>query len=241
MRARWIALLIVLGISAGAGAQVSYVTAIGANANYPNGTLTANFVAPAGSSQLQYLNLHFPFTVSTPLDSAGNWSLSVVDTSSLSPAPSGGQWRFTLCSQAGGYVQPTCYNVTLAVTCINNGSCSGSTLNISSSFTAAPVPAGGAGIANIQLTVGTTQVPANGCLPTNTTYNTATMTGAASTNTAVFWPAASLASIAGWTPATPGLYFNGYFTANTLNWQICNNSSTANTPGASTTWNVSAK
>jgi hypothetical protein len=95
-------------------------------------------------------------------------------------------------------------------------------------------------ITNIGVAVGTTTIPANGCLPTNTTYYTASMVGVTSASTFTFTPNASVASITGWTPAGPIPYFNAYPTANTLNWQICNNSTPGITPGSTTTWNVSA-
>jgi hypothetical protein len=100
-------------------------------------------------------------------------------------------------------------------------------------------PPAGSGPSNITITVGATAVPANSCLPTNTTFNTATMTSLATTMTLSFTPNASIASATGWEPSGPTLYFNAYPTANTLNWQVCNNSAASITP-TSTTWNVSA-
>lgn len=132
------ALLYLLPLAAVAQ-QASFVTMIGTNANYANGTMTANFFPPANSSQFDYLKYHFPFTVSAPLSSGGVWSLSLGDTSSVLPANS--QWRLQLCS-AGTFGAPTCFTVTMAVTCINNGSCSGTTLDLTSSFAGAPFPPG---------------------------------------------------------------------------------------------------
>jgi hypothetical protein len=144
MRARWILLLLltVLCVPTIAAAQVSFVAASGTTASYANGTMTANFFPPAGSSQFDYLKEHFPFTVSSPLNGSGAWSMSLADTSTLIPA--GSQWRMTMCS-ATGFGTPTCYNVVLPVTCVNNVSCSGSALNMSSSFSGAPTPGSGGG------------------------------------------------------------------------------------------------
>ncbi|HMF74281.1 MAG TPA: SGNH/GDSL hydrolase family protein [Bryobacteraceae bacterium] len=130
-------LLIALGWPALAGAQVSFVTTTGTNANYANGTITANFLPPANSSQLAYLKQHFPFTVSAPLNASGAWTMSLADTSTLIPASS--QWRLQLCSP-GTFGAPTCFTVITPVTCVSNVSCSGSTLDLTSSFAGAPVP-----------------------------------------------------------------------------------------------------
>jgi hypothetical protein len=100
---------------------------------------------------------------------------------------------------------------------------------------------GSSGPANVTITVDTTSVPANSCLPTVTTYFTATMVGLDATMVPVFAHAADIASISGWTPATPGLYFNPLPTAGVLKWQICNGTAIDIIPGGSTTWNVSAK
>lgn len=100
---------------------------------------------------------------------------------------------------------------------------------------------GGSGAIHAQITVGTTSVPANSCLPTATTYSTATMTGVTTSMVFTFGWSANYSGVSGWTPATPGLYFTSYPTANTLNYQVCNATSTAIVPGSSTIWNVSAQ
>jgi hypothetical protein len=130
------AMLLALPIAA-AAQTASFVTMIGTNANYANGSMTANFLPPANSSQFDYLKYRFPFTVSAPLNSSGAWSMSLADTSTVLPASS--QWRLQLCSPAT-FGAPTCSTVTMAVTCVNNGSCSGTTLDLSSSFAGAPLP-----------------------------------------------------------------------------------------------------
>ena len=100
---------------------------------------------------------------------------------------------------------------------------------------------GGSSVIHATITVGTTSVPANSCLPTGTTYSTATMTGVTTSMTFSFTWSTDYSAVSGWTPSTPGLYFTSYPTANTLNYQVCNATSTAIVPGSSTTWNVSAQ
>ena len=109
--------------------------------------------------------------------------------------------------------------------------------------TAGTVPSGGGGgtIIHTTISVGTTSVPANSCLPTGTTYSTATMTGVTTDMTFHFGWSADYSAVSGWTPGTPGLYFTAYPTANTLNYQVCNATGTAIVPGSSTTWNVTAQ
>jgi hypothetical protein len=100
---------------------------------------------------------------------------------------------------------------------------------------------GGGTILHTTIAVGTTSVPANSCLPTGTTYSTATMTGVTTAMTFHFGWSADYSAVSGWTPGTPGLYFTSYPTANTLNYQVCNATGTAIVPGSSTTWNVTAQ
>ena len=96
--------------------------------------------------------------------------------------------------------------------------------------------------ANIQVTVGTTTVSANSCLPTNTTYYTATLTGLTTSMGILFTPSTDFSGIIGWNMNEAGqLYFNLYPTAGTVNYQVCNGTGTSITPGSSTVWNVSAK
>jgi hypothetical protein len=137
MRVKLIA-LICLALPLLAGAQVSFVTVTGSNTNYPNGTMRADFVVPANASQASYSSQRFSILENVPLNSSGAWSLSVADNTSLVPPLS--QWQLTLCSQGTYLVAPTCYKVTMPVTCIHNSSCSGSTLDLTSVFAAAPVP-----------------------------------------------------------------------------------------------------
>jgi hypothetical protein len=140
MRITKMIVLLLMALPAVAGAQVSFVTVTGSNANYPNGTLTANFNPPANTSANSYSNQRFPLTQSATLNASGVWSLQVADNTTLYPA--GSQWQLNLCSQGTYLVAPTCYLVTMPVSCVGNGSCSGSTLNLTSTFAAAPVPPG---------------------------------------------------------------------------------------------------
>jgi hypothetical protein len=91
-------------------------------------------------------------------------------------------------------------------------------------------------IANTTITVGTTAIGANTC----TSNATATMTGAATTSTFTFTPNASVTGVTGW-GSTGGLVIAAYPTANTLNYSVCNQTGASITPGASVTFNVSAR
>ena len=96
---------------------------------------------------------------------------------------------------------------------------------------------GGAVIANIQITTGTTAVPANTC----TTNTPTTMTGLLTTSSIIPpAPTTSTAAVTGW-GAVGGLSFTYYPTANTFNWSVCNTTATSITPGGSLTWNVGAR
>jgi hypothetical protein len=144
-------LLSILALPAILLAQVSFVAASGTTASYAGGTMTANFLAPAGSAQLPYLNLHFPFSVSSPINGSGAWSMSLADNSTMSPAPAGSQWRMQMCSAPTPTAGPFCFQVILPVTCVNNVNCSGSALNMSSSFAGAPNPPSGGGGSSVTL------------------------------------------------------------------------------------------
>jgi hypothetical protein len=96
----------------------------------------------------------------------------------------------------------------------------------------------GGGVANTTVTVGTTAVAANSC----STVATATMTGLATTMTLNFTPNSDVHSVTGWGPGTPGLYIIAWPSAsNTASYYVCNSSASSITPGASVTFNVSAK
>ena len=92
------------------------------------------------------------------------------------------------------------------------------------------------GIANVQITTGTSQIAANSC-----TSNTATtMTGLAATSSILPpTPTSSTIGVTGW--GTNGLNFKYYVTTNTFNWSVCNVTGSAITPGASITWNVGSR
>lgn len=126
-----------------AGAQVGFVTVTGSNANYPNGTLTANFTPPPNTSQSSYSGQRFPIVQSANLSASGVWSMQLADNTTLLPPFS--QWQIKLCSQGTYLVAPTCYLVTMPITCVRNSSCSGSILDLTSVFAAAPIPPGTGG------------------------------------------------------------------------------------------------
>ena len=92
------------------------------------------------------------------------------------------------------------------------------------------------GIANVQITTGTSSIAANSC-----TANTATtMTGLAATSVIIPpTPTSSTVGVTGW--GSDSLVFRYYVAANTFNWSVCNVTSSAITPGASITWNVGAR
>lgn len=96
---------------------------------------------------------------------------------------------------------------------------------------------GGSGIANIQITTGTTAVAANTC----TTNTATTMAGLLTTSSIVSpAPTSSTAAVTGW-GAVGGLSFDYYVTAGTFNWCVKNTTATSITPGGSVTWNVGAR
>lgn len=233
-----LAALLLLLLPALAGAQVaSFVTMTGTNANYPAGTLTANFLPPANSSQFDYLKYHFPFTVSTTLSGGGAWSMSLADTSTVLPASS--QWRLQLCS-VGTFGAPTCYSVVMAITCVNNVSCSGTTLDLTSTFAAAPVPPTGQGnvvkIASGATALHTALITSLGCDTT-----TATATGVLSTDALSWNPNGSIKAVTGYVPSlSGGLTISPFVAAGQVGWDVCNWTGTSITPGAVTiNWAVS--
>jgi hypothetical protein len=93
------------------------------------------------------------------------------------------------------------------------------------------------GIANTTVTIGTTAIAANTC----TTVATATMTGLALTSTLNFTPSFDVASTTGW-GATGGLTIDAWpSSTNTMSYKTCNQTASSITPGASVTFNVSAR
>jgi hypothetical protein len=92
-------------------------------------------------------------------------------------------------------------------------------------------------IANTTVTIGTTAIAANTC----NTVTTATMTGLATTSTINFTPNADVAATTGW-GGTGGLVIDAWpSAANTLSYKTCNQTAASITPGASVTFNVSAR
>lgn len=100
-----------------------------------------------------------------------------------------------------------------------------------------PVANGGSpAIANTTTAVGTTAIGANTC----TSATTVTMTGLATTSTVNFTPNADVSGTTGW-GSSGGLVIDAWPTANTLNYKVCNQTASIITPGASVTFNVSAR
>jgi hypothetical protein len=143
MRTRFLVLLLCLLPQLALAQTASFVTVTGGNTNYPNGTMTANFAPPANTSANSYSGQRFPIIFAANLNASGAWNFQIADNSSLFPA--GSQWQLRMCSQGTYLVAPTCYLVTMPVTCIHNSNCSGSTLDLTSVFAAAPVPPGTGG------------------------------------------------------------------------------------------------
>jgi hypothetical protein len=92
------------------------------------------------------------------------------------------------------------------------------------------------GIANTTTTVGTTMIGVNSC----SSATAVTMTGMATTSTIVMTPNADVSGVTGW-GVNGGLTIDAWPTANTLNYKVCNQTSSSITPGSSVTFNVSAR
>jgi hypothetical protein len=92
------------------------------------------------------------------------------------------------------------------------------------------------GIALATTTVGVTAIAANTC----TTATTVTMTGVATTSTFAITPNVDVSTTTGW-GSSGGLVIDAWPTANTLNYKVCNQTAASITPGASVTFNVSAR
>jgi hypothetical protein len=96
--------------------------------------------------------------------------------------------------------------------------------------------AGTVTIASGTSALGTSSIGSGSCA----TVVTTTATGAASTDTIVVNPNASIKAVTGYAPsASGGLGITGYPTTNAVNWDVCNWSSGSITPGAITlNWRV---
>jgi hypothetical protein len=94
------------------------------------------------------------------------------------------------------------------------------------------------GIPNATLTISTTAIAANTCTIASTIN---TLTGLSTTSTINITPQTDVASITGW-GATGGLVIDAWpASANTMQYKVCNQTSASITPGASVTFNVSAR
>jgi len=102
--------------------------------------------------------------------------------------------------------------------------------------TAANGVCGSGGIANATFTVGTTAIGANSC----SSSSTVPMTGVATTSVFMISPNADVSGTTGW-GSTGGLVIDAWPTANTLNYKVCNQTSSSITPSASVTFNVGAR
>lgn len=188
--------------------------------------LTANYIPLAGSATTITANSHLDDGVTTagtvtssePIAVSGSIHGIVMPAGTAVSGASGS--AVYAVDSTNGYAEVNENNAGLSRLCTaGNGVC-------------------GAVIADTTITVGTTAIAANTC----TSASTATMTGVATTSTFVFTPNADVSSTVGWSPGTGGqLYFSPWPTANTLNYKVCNPTSASITPGASTTWNVSAR
>jgi hypothetical protein len=99
--------------------------------------------------------------------------------------------------------------------------------NISTGTVAAARLPGALAIADVAVVLPTTLINANNC----TTPATVTMTGATTAMVAAWSFASDAAASTGW-GINGGLNFMPWFTANTLNWRVCNVTGSAITPGA---------
>jgi hypothetical protein len=99
------------------------------------------------------------------------------------------------------------------------------------------------GVADTTFTTGTTAVAANSCNPTAGGGGTSvTMTGLTSSMTVSVTPASDTSNVTGWgAPASTVLYLIVRPGSGSFNYYVCNNSSSSVTPGASVTWNASAR
>lgn len=166
-------------------------------------------------------------------DQAGSTSLAVNPNSgnSVMSTPGAATWQ----AASHTFLGPVSFNntVTLPPNGVSAGTYANPNITVGGDGRITSVSNG---IANVQITTGTTQVAANTC-----TANTATtMAGLASTSAIVPpTPTSSTIGVTGW--GTNGLVFKYYVTANTFNWSVCNMTSSAITPGSSITWNVGAR
>jgi hypothetical protein len=93
------------------------------------------------------------------------------------------------------------------------------------------------GIANATLTISSgTTVSAGACL----TAATVAMTGVTTATSFSLTPSTDITTVTGWTP-TASLYISDYPTADTLNYRVCNDTSSSITTGADVTFNVGAR
>ena len=96
--------------------------------------------------------------------------------------------------------------------------------------------AGSLAVSSTTFTNATTAVGGNAC---SASAATVTMTGATSSMVPLIGPSADISGGTGW-GSTGGLVIDAWFTTNTLNYKLCNQTAGSITPTAET-WNVSAR
>ena len=96
--------------------------------------------------------------------------------------------------------------------------------------------AGSLAVSSTTFTNATTAVGGNAC---SASAATVTMTGATSSMVPLIGPSADISGGTGW-GSTGGLVIDAWFTSNTLNYKLCNQTAGSITPTAET-WNVSAR
>lgn len=140
--------------------------------------------------------------------------------------------RFKMNNNSGGATDVVGFSDLASSSLFGLVKCDGTTITCTSGVISAT---GGSGIANITITLPTSSIAANSC----TSPATATMTGITTTSTFATAFATNPNSVTGW-GSTGGLAFTAWPTANTLNWSVCNPTSSSITPG-SMTLNIGAR
>jgi hypothetical protein len=171
--------------------------------SYPNGLFLATHCGPSASNAFNVQN------------SAGSINLMLLDCSG-DLAITGNETMGGTLGVAGAASFGSTVGITGALTV--TGGCTG---------------CGSSGIANIQITTGTTLIAANTCTSSTGT----TMTGVATTSSFSVTPTTDTSAVTGW-GSTGGLSFTFFPTSNTFNWRVCNTTASPITPGGSVTWNI---
>lgn len=136
---------------------------------------------------------------------------------------------------------------------IGSGTLAGARMAIFTSSTPGAVPASGGGTANFMRADGTWAAPAAGTAKVSITLTTSsiganscegahtqTLSGLSSSSSLAPTPNSDPSGLVGWGPGSPGLWLDIWPSANTVNWKVCNNSSSALTPGGAVVANIGA-